>query len=131
MQGWIAAYGIPGYGPDASDSGYYESETLTGLADDLKRMLEESADSEGDSAVMYAESGDYETAWNTRQRADAMYNLAANLNNDRQHAPLYAGKPELWAETLERIVGENFPYDVNNSTRIYAWAGEISEPSDD
>jgi len=130
MQGYIAAYGIPGYGPDASDSGYYGSETWQGLADDLKRMLEESAEGENDSAAMYAESGDYETAWNTRKRADEMYNLAANLDNKRQDAPLYRGNPQLWAETIERIVGENFPYDVNDSTRIYAWEGEIPDESD-
>lgn len=118
---YITAYGIPGYGPDASDDSYSMCETWPDVADDLKRRLEECADSEGDSAESYADAGDYETAWNTRKHADEMYNLAANLDNKRQHAPLYEGQPDLWAETIERIVAEHFPYDVNDSTRIYAW----------
>ena len=118
---FITAYGIPGYGPDASDDNYGISETWPQVADDLKRRLEESADSEGDSAESYAQAGDYETAWNTRKHADEMYNLAAQLDNQRQHAPLYEGRPELWAETIERIVSENFPYDVTSGCRIYAW----------
>ena len=118
---FITAYGIPSYGPDASDDNYGVCETWPQVVDELRRMLEESADGEGDSAESYAEAGDYETAWKTRKHADEMYNLAANLDNSRQHAPLYEGQPELWAETVERIVSENFPYDVTSGCRIYAW----------
>jgi hypothetical protein len=128
---FITAYGIPGYGPDASDDNYGVCETWPQVADELKRMLEESADGEGDSAEAYAESGDYETAWKTRKHADEMYSLAANLDNKRQHAPLYSGRPDLWAETIERIVSENFPYDVNNSVRIYAWEDDEFGTDDD
>jgi hypothetical protein len=121
---FITAYGIPGYGPDASDGNYGVHTTWPDVADELARMLEESADSEGDSASAYADAGDYKTAWNTRNHADEMYNLAAQLDNKRQHAPLYEGNPQLWAETIERIVSDNFAYDVNQSLRIYAWESD-------
>lgn len=121
---FITAYGLPGYGPDASDDNYGVCEDWPAVADELARMLTESADGEGDSAEAYAAQGDYQTAWETRKHADEMYNLAANLNNGRANAPLYRGNPELWAETIERIVSEQFPYDVNQSCRIYAWADD-------
>jgi len=121
---FITAYGLPGYGPDASDDNYGVHETWPDVAWRLGEMLRESADSKGDSAQMHADAGDYETAWNTRKHADEMYNLAANLNNTRAHAPLYEGNPQLWAETVERIVSESFPYDVNDSIRIYAWKSD-------
>lgn len=127
----ITAYGLPGYGPDASDDNYSMCETWPDVADELRRMLEESADSEGDSAEGYAQHGDYESAWNTRKHADEMYNLAANLDNKRQHAPLYEGNPEAWAQTIEQIVSDNFPYDVNPSCRIYAWESEDFGADDD
>jgi hypothetical protein len=95
-------------------------------------MLEESADSAGDHAEMYATGEDYEQAWKTRKHADEMYNLAANLDNKRAHAPLYEGNPDLWAQTIARIVSENFPYDVDQSCRIYAWESEdFGADSDD
>lgn len=128
---FITAYGLPGYGPDASDDNYGVSETWPQVADELRRMLEESAEGEDDSAEGYADAGDYETAWNTRKHADEMWNLAANLDNKRQHAPLYDGRPDLWAKTIERIVPENFPYDVNSSCRIYAWESEDFGADDD
>jgi hypothetical protein len=128
---FVTDYGIPGYGPDASNDSYTISATWPDVADDLKRRLEESADGEGDSAAAYAEAGDYETAWNTRKHADEMYNLAAQLDNQRQHAPLYEGQPELWAKTIERIVAENFPYDVNSGLRIYAWDSDEYAADDD
>jgi hypothetical protein len=128
----ITAYGLPGYGPDASDDNYGVSDSWPQVAYELKRMLEESADSAGDQAEAYANAGDYEEAWNTRKHADEMYNLAANLDNKRKHAPLYEGNPQLWAETLEKIVTENFPYDVDQSCRIYAWESEdFGADSDD
>lgn len=43
------------------------------------------------------------------------------LDNERRSAPLYAGDPTGWALTIERIVAENFPYDVDSGCRIYAW----------
>jgi hypothetical protein len=121
---FITAYGISSYGPDASDDNYGVSETWTGAADELARMLEESADGEGDSAESYADAGDYETAWKTRKHADEMYNLAANLDNKRQHAPLYEGNPALWDATIASIIAENFPYDVSSGCRIYAWESD-------
>ena len=128
---FITAYGIPGYGPDASDDNYSVCDTWPQVADDLKRRLEECADGEGDSAEGYADAGDYETAWNTRKHADEMYNLAANLDNKRQDAPLYKGRPDLWAETIKRIVGENFPYDVTSGGQIYAWESDEFGVDDD
>jgi hypothetical protein len=129
---FIVDYGIPGYGPDASNDSFTVCETWPEVADDLARRLAESADSEGDSAEGYAESGDYETAWFTRKHADEMYNLADNLNNSRADAPLYRGRPELWAQTIERTVAEHFPYDVHSGLRIYAWeSDEFGADEDD
>ena len=128
----ITAYGLPGYGPDASDDNYGIGDNWPAVASELKRMLEESADSAGDQAEMYAGGGDYREAWNTRKHADEMYDLAASLDNKRANAPLYAGNPELWAETIERIVSDSFPYDVDQSCRIYCWESEeFGADSDD
>jgi hypothetical protein len=129
---FIIAYGLPGYGPNASDDNYSVTETWPQVADELARMLNESAEIENDSAAMHAEQGDYEAAWKTREHADEMHNLAENLSNKRQDAPLYRGNTALWAETVERIVTENFPYDVSNSCRIYAWeSDDFGADSDD
>lgn len=117
----ILAYGIPGYGPDASDDNYSVCETWPQVAAVARRMLAESADGLGDGAEVAAQQGDYETAWKTRARADEMYNLHDTLSNERANAPLYAGKPELWDAEIERIIGESFPYDVDPGCRIYVW----------
>jgi hypothetical protein len=129
---FVMDYGIPGYGPDASNDSFSIADNWPDVADDLRRRLEECAEGENDSATMYAEQGDYETAWKTRKHADEMWNLAANLNNDRRNAPLYKDNPALWDETIKKIIAENFPYDVNSGLRIYAWEDdEFGADADD
>jgi hypothetical protein len=124
---FVMDYGIPAYGPDASNDSFRLAFTWPEVASTLQDMLKECAVSENDAARSCAESGDYETAWKTREHADEMWNLAASLDNKRQDAPLYADKPELWAATIRSIVFENFPYDVNSTTRIYAWESDSIE----
>ncbi len=120
----ITAYGIPGYGPDASDDNFGVHSSWVDVADEVRRMLDSSADGLGDSASASAGQGDYETAWNTRKQADELYNLAANLSNTRADAPLYRGDAAMWDAEIERIIGENFPYDVDSGCRIYVWADD-------
>ncbi len=120
----IVAYGLAGYGPDASNENYHVCETWPQVADALRMRLEESGESALQEAEIMAAQGDYEAAWNRRKEADAMWHLSASLDNKRQDAPLYRGDPEAWAATIERIVGDNFPYDVSGSDRLYAWPDE-------
>lgn len=121
---YIVDTGLPGYGPDASNDSFSIAGSWPDLADILRDELNRLAESELDSAVGSADAGDYETAWNTRVHCDEMFNLADNLSNTRMDAPLYAGRPELWNETVERIVGEHFPYDVNSGLRLYCWQSD-------
>jgi hypothetical protein len=121
---YILAYGLPGYGPDASDDNFSVATTWRDVADEARRMLEESADQAGDSAAVAANAGDYETAFKTREHADAMFNLAATFDNKRSEAPLYRGDAAAWDATIERLVGEHFPYDVDPGCRLYVWESE-------
>jgi hypothetical protein len=120
----IIAYGLPGYGPDASDDNFSVATTWRAIADEVCRMLEESADQAGDSAVSYADAGQYEDAWKTRAEADTMYNLAQAFDNKRSDAPLYRGDAAAWDAEIERLVGEHFPYDVAHNCRLYVWESE-------
>jgi hypothetical protein len=118
----IIAYGLPGYGPEASGDNFAVCDTWPDAADEIRRLLEESAEGENDSAEAEADGGgDFELAWHTRKHADEMWNLAENFHNRRMKAPLYENSPQLWDETISRMISENFPYDVNDSCRIYAW----------
>jgi hypothetical protein len=117
----IVATGIPGYGPDAANENYAVCGAWPDVADAIRDELQICADMEHDSAESYADSGDYKAAWETHKRVEDMANLAANFDNARQDAPLYEGQPALWDETIERMVSEHFPYDVNSSLRLYVW----------
>jgi hypothetical protein len=127
----ILAYGLPGYGPDASDDNFSVATTWRDVADEARRMLEESADQAGDTAAMCANDGQYEDAWKIRAEADTMYNLAANLDNKRSDAPLFRGNPATWDRAIQSMVEEHFPYDVADNCRLYVWESDEFGIADD
>jgi hypothetical protein len=127
----ILAYGLPGYGPEASDDNFSVATTWRDVADEVRRMLSESADQAGDTAVSYADAGQYEDAWKIRAEADTMYNLAATFDNKRASAPLYRGDAAAWDATIERLVAEHFPYYVADNCRLYVWESDTFGIADD
>jgi hypothetical protein len=128
---YILAYGLPGYGPDASDDNFSVATTWRDVADEAARMLSESADQAGDTAVGCADAGQYEDAWKIRVEADAMYNLAACLDNKRSDAPLFRGNPATWDRAVQSMVEEHFPYDVADNCRLYVWESDEFGIADD
>jgi hypothetical protein len=121
---YILAYGLPGYGHDASDDNFSVATTWRDVADEAARMLSESADQAGDTAVSHADAGLYEEAWKIRAEADTMYNLAASLDNKRSDAPLFRGNPATWDRAIQSMVEEHFPYDVADNCRLYVWESD-------
>ena len=125
---WHVATGLAGYGPDASDGNWstIDESDATGLADSIRGELQFIANFEREGAQAYADSEDYENAWRTMENANTLWNLAENFDNKRAQAPLYAGNPALWHETIYRMVAESFPVDFRDgNSRLYVW--ECSE----
>ena len=125
---WHVATGLAGYGPDASDGNIatINESDAEGLASAIQYELQDIADFETQNAEGYAESEDYKSAWETMKNAERLDTLAANFNNMRAQAPLYAGNPALWHETVYRMVAESFPVDYRDgNSRLYVW--ECSE----
>lgn len=120
--------GFAGYGPDLDpeDTGI-ETDDIRGVCNAIRYELDSIADSENDVAEMYAEQGDFEDAWLTHKLGDAMGILAMNLDYDRRaKAPMYANDHGDLDVTMERIIGENFPLDIeiHGSRRLYVWEGD-------
>jgi hypothetical protein len=128
---YILAYGLPGYGPDASDDNFSVATTWRDVADEVRRMLSESADQAGDTAVSYADAGQYEDAWKIRAKADTLYNLADSFDNKRANAPLFRGRPDTWNRAIQSMVEEHFPYDVADNCRLYVWESDTFGIADD
>jgi hypothetical protein len=128
---YILAYGLPGYGPDASDDNFSVATTWRDVADEARRMLSESADQAGDTAVSYADAGQYEDAWKIRAKADTLYNLADSFDNKRANAPLFRGRPDTWNRAIQSMVEEHFPYDVADNCRLYVWESDTFGIADD
>jgi hypothetical protein len=118
------AFGLTGYGPE-SDDGFHPlsgvREVAATICDDLENAIQNLVD----SADTYAEHECFKEAWFERKRADELGNFASNLDASREQTPMYAENPELWEQTLTRLIDESFPLDVSDNTRLYAW--ECSE----
>ena len=123
---WHVATGLAGYGPEGSD-GYGTATDARVLADLIREELDNAASAATDTANSLADDGQYADAWKEKTRAEGMGTLALNFHNRRADAPLYRGKPELWAETVERMAVEHFPYDISHNTRLYVW--DCMDPS--
>jgi hypothetical protein len=121
---WIVDTGLPGYGPDASNESFIACETWCALADEIAGKLTEASESEGEVAATYGENGQYADAWKTHEHSDKMAVLALNFDINRASSPLYAENHELWHDTIRTMIAENFPYDVNQSCRIYVWESD-------
>ncbi|GAA3751134.1 hypothetical protein [Micromonospora maritima] len=122
---WHVATGLAGYGPDGSD-GYGTATDMPTLADLIRSELRDASSAEDETSRSIAEAGDYEDAWKIKTRSEELDTLAANFDNKRADAPLYAGRPDLWAETVQRLAVEKFPLDISYNTRLYVWPCEES-----
>lgn len=120
------ATGLAGYGPDGSD-GYATAMDMATLADLIRSELRDASESEDQTSRSLAEAGHYKWAWQAKTRSEAMDTLAANFDNKRAEAPLYRGAAELWAETVQRLAVENFPYDISDNSRLHVWPCEESD----
>ena len=118
---WIIATGLPGYGPDASDGNYTVATSWTALASAISYELDQLADFTYEGASAYADQEDYKAAWLAMKESEALSLLSATFDNSRMHAPLYAGNPQLWHDTVRRLAEEHFPYDVADNLRLYVW----------
>lgn len=122
--------GLAGYGPDLEpeDTGYVTlEETCEAIRDELSSL----ADFLIEGANIAGDEEDYEEAWKTAKLAESLETLRANLDYaGRSKAPLYRDNGALLDETMERIIGENFPLDVslNGYTRLYVW--QADEPDE-
>ena len=123
---WHIATGLAGYGPDGAD-GFGTAETLDDAAEYARDELRNAVDSCEEGADILAGEGRFEQAWNEHKRADRLEILRANIDPERQNAPLYKDRPEVWAETLSRILGEEFPCDISEHSRLYVWQCDDSE----
>jgi hypothetical protein len=66
----------------------------------------------------------YHDADEADRLADELSTLAANftnLANADDPAPLYQGRPELRHARIWDLIGEHFPLDVSDNTRLYVW----------
>lgn len=129
---WHVQSGLTGYGPEAPDHGFTRYEEPTEVADAAQDELNQWSESERALAEQYARQADYKAAWQLNEHSLSLFYLAATFDNSRADAPLYAASPELWDETIIKLVAENFPHDVNEGrARIYVWECEKTECSDD
>ncbi|MFG3710913.1 hypothetical protein [Micromonospora sp. NPDC047730] len=117
---WHVATGLVGYGPDGAD-GYGTAIELTDVADLIRDELRQAADSEDEGSRSEAEAADFSEAWKLKTRAEHLSILAETFSNDRANAPLYAGKPEMWADTIETLIRQHFPLDISDRSRLYVW----------
>jgi hypothetical protein len=123
-------YGIAGYGPDV-DEGAPTLGSWEDVCDYLHAELSTVVDMIGEDAEGHAARGDYETAWNTSKRADAVDILRRSLDPKRAVAPLYRDDPGAWRATIERTVRESFPLDTSGAIRLYVWECSEDECEDE
>ncbi|TDC01136.1 hypothetical protein E1091_03455 [Micromonospora fluostatini] len=91
------------------------------LADLIAEECQRSAGAETDGAEGLAESGDFEGAWKTHKRSDALATMAHNFDNRRADAPIYVGRSDLWHDTIRRMAQEAHLRDVSDNSRLYVW----------
>lgn len=105
--------GLAGYGPDL-DSEDEPFETTADVAAAIVWELNSYADYLEQGASGHAEQEDWEAAWKAHAKADELATLAMNLDYDkRSKAPLYVDNSALLDETVERIITETFPLDLD------------------
>lgn len=115
------AYGLAGYGPDASDSdGFPTFESLGDALSYARDELSTDVDSLHISARMLAESEDYKGAWFEMMRAEDLDILRMNLDPARASAPLYVDDAVAY-RALQQSQLADFPVDVSASSRLYVW----------
>ena len=129
---WHVATGLAGYGPNASDTdGYATADNVRDLTSLIRWELDSAADYNHQAAQSLAESGDYESAWNTRELSDTLTTLGMNLDYERRaSAPLYADNPIGLDAEMRSIISEAFPLDITDNTRLYVWICDAGDDCD-
>lgn len=143
---WHVAYGIPGYGPEGTD-GYTTATDYDQLCNAVRDELRDSADMLTDQANGIAETAqryeremdaghrtrhaveEWREAWFTLKRAEELDTLRANFDPARQAAPLYVDNLAAWHETVDRLIGENFPLVITEgpASSLYVWQCDNAE----
>lgn len=124
---WHCESGLAGYGPDASNGPFTvhtdDTDGIRGLVESIGEELRTWADYERDGAHALAESGDYESAWNTLMDAHALDNLSYNFDNRRADAPLFKGHADDWPRHVRDVmIPEHFPHPVDEGrSNVYVW----------
>jgi hypothetical protein len=131
---WHCESGLASYGPDAADTdGFtvYEDarEGIRGLCETIGEELRRWSEYEREGAHGLAESGDYESAWNTLTDSEALDALALNFDNKRADAPLFADDPDSWPRHVrDTLIGETFPHPVDEGhSNVYVWQCDSQE----
>lgn len=130
MSHWHYATGFAGYGPDGADGYSYGADVIDaarGLSDDLRNVH---ADACHQDAQGYADAGDYESAWKTRELSDALDVKGMCLDVDKRlSAPLYADdRPALVAMLTELLnSADRTPLDIHGNVLLYVW--QCTEPN--
>jgi hypothetical protein len=126
--GYSIYWAMRGYLPEGE---VYYAETPQELAELLAQELNDAADYLAETADMAGEREDYREAWLTHKAAEQADILRRNLDNDRQNAPVYRGKPELWAETIMQIARDEFPASFHGMSASLCWDYCEEIPADD
>lgn len=119
MSRYFVKFGLAGYGPDLDEND--EAIPLDQLDYVLCDEIGRAADHAEDTAHVFAESGDFESAWREHERAESLSAQAANFDPKRRNAPLYAGNLPKWLETVTLQLEQTFPLDVSEHERLYVW----------
>jgi hypothetical protein len=123
---WHVATGLAGYGPDGSD-GFGTGLSVTETAGLIESELNLASESARELAVARAAAKKYKDAWETMVRSDELDTLALNFSPKRKDAPLYKDNESAWEEEIKRKIGETFPLDIPEHSRLYVWEHEDDE----
>lgn len=137
--GYYVKVALAGYGPDldAEDMPATSWEDVASqIVSELNHMAEfngEGSDigftaaethyagyQRGDDGIVQAVDA-YHEALADLTRSRELSDMAANFDNERANAPLYAGRPDLWHATIYNLITEHFPLDVSRNSRLYVW----------
>lgn len=129
--GYYVKTGLAGYGPELDESDM-PAPTWESVANYIYSELGYAADSAMENAYTAGDTeGDYERAWKEFKRSENLGALAAELDNKRAKAPLYAGRTKLWHATIYSIINARFPLDISDNTRLYVWECEENPDSEE
>jgi hypothetical protein len=135
MKHWHQAFGIPGYGPEGGDNQFATAKTIyNGLDTLMYDGLKEAAEMVGLDIRACSDAADYcrdqghdkDELDNLRgyQAANKLWEEIGvhmmNVDVNRPH-----GTVGEWEAKILRYMGDNFPMDITDNTRLYVWECEF------